>query len=162
MPVLASEVSVSTLPAIAPVHNTPAEMNASGDPDNAIRSMLSEKVMRIVPPATTGATELNVMPNGWHAVVLDWHVGSDTAVTWYPEMGPEAPLAVPVSSVSVVVVTRIPSSEPPKGTPRETPPKVNVIAVAAGMPVSPDNTNLPSANDSRVYPAGAFDTVNDG
>jgi len=66
VPVLMSDLSVSTLLVIDPVHNTPAEMNASGVPDNAIRSLLSEKVMRMVSPAPTGATDVNVIPNGWH------------------------------------------------------------------------------------------------
>jgi len=113
VPVLASEVSVSTFPVMDPVHKTPAEMNASGIPDNAIRVVASEKVMRMVWPAETGATELNVMPNGWQSVALDRHVGSVTAVTWYPEIGPVAPLFDAESSrVSAVVVTRIPPLVP--------------------------------------------------
>lgn len=155
------------MPVMDPVHKTPAEMNASGIPDNAIRSFVSENVMRMVPPAETGATELNVMPNGWQSVALDRHVGSVTAVTWYPEIGPVAPLFDAVeSSVSVVVVTRIPTvvalSSPPNGAPRETPPNVNVIVVAAEIEVIPVKTKRPFVNDSSVYPVGAPDTVNDG
>ncbi len=108
-----SEVSVRTLVAIAPVHKAPPNMNASGTPDKGMLAAALENVMRIVPPGLTVAIELKVMTKGWQAVALDWQVGSETAVTWYPEMGPVAAWAVPVLTVSVVVVTTMPVSEPP-------------------------------------------------
>lgn len=146
-PVLVSEVSVSTLLRMDPVNNAPPNMKASGVPASGMfvpTATSVENVMRIVPPNGTVAKELNVMTKFWQAVALDPQVGNETAVTWYPETGPEEVVA---AVVSAVVVTLMPVSSPPVGVPvKETPLNVRAITVAAGIAVVPVSTKRPFAN----------------
>lgn len=156
-PVLVSEVSVSTLLEMAPVNNAAPIMKASGTPASGIftpeagnKSDLAN-VMSIVPPGATVAKELNVMTKFRQAVALDAQVGNDTAVTWYPEMGPLEPVA---AMVSAVVTTLMPASLPPVAVfPKETPLNVRVITVFAGIAADPSNLKDPlgaSANGVKV------------
>jgi len=158
-PVLGSEISVRTLAVMDPVHKTPPAMNASGIPDNGMFAPALENVMRTLPPAGTVAMELKVMTKGWQALGSDWQVGSETAVTWYPEMGPVAAVA---AVVSMVVVTLRPVSLPPVAAPREMPLKVKVMTVAAATAFDPVSTNFWSENELKVYPEGAPVTANMG
>lgn len=151
-PVLASEVSVSTLLEMRPVNNAVPNMKASGAPASGMLTLEAksevENVMTIVPPAATVAKELNVMTKFWQAVVLDRQVGNETAVTWYPETGPVVPVA---AVASAVVVTLMPTSLPPVGVlVKETPLNVRAITVAAGIAAVPVSTNRPSANALKV------------
>lgn len=88
-------VRVFCAASIAPVMRAEPAMNASGTPAMGI----FVKVMTRVPPeAMVPAVELNPMTKFWH--VLLWHVGMETDVTWYPEMGP---LGEPELTASMLV-----------------------------------------------------------
>lgn len=81
-------------------------------------------------------------------------MGNETAVTWYPEMDPVAP--VPNASTTVVpalVLTVIPVSVPVTAELlRETPENITlkVPAVTAAVPVK---INCVSVNEDTLYPA---------
>ena len=77
-------VSMRVLPVIAEVMRADPIMKASGAPAMGI----FVKVMARVPPAAmVPAVELNPMTMFWQ-VLLTWHEGMATELTWYPEMGP--------------------------------------------------------------------------
>ncbi len=87
------------------------------------------------------------MTKGWQSMALDRQVGKETAVTWYPEIGPVAAEAM---SVSVVVTTLIPLSSPPKAVLfKETPLTVKAMAEPAAIDADPVRTKAPSTKELK-------------
>ena len=83
-PPLTLTVSVRVFREIAPVIKALPIMKASGVPAMGILV----KVIGRVPPGAMGpAVDLNPMTKFWQ-VLLTWHDGMVTELTWYPEMGP--------------------------------------------------------------------------
>lgn len=158
-PVLVAVLRLSTFAAMVPVNSTPPNMNASGTPDNGMEASPAElvKVIGIRVSAATVAVDMNVMTKGWQEfafIRLVSHVGNETAVTWYPEMGPVAP--VPTASrttLPALVTTVIPSSVPSTAAFLRVTPEIITLKVAAFTAAVPVNTNRPSVKDT-LYPVG--------
>ena len=111
-------VSVRVLPEIAEVMRAEPIMKASGAPAMGI---FVKVIGRVPPAAMVPAVELNPMTMVWQ-VLLTWHDGMVTELTWYPEMGPLGP----VPAVSTVVEIEMPVSLPAVAAPRVRPLIVTV------------------------------------
>jgi len=87
------------------------------------------------------------MTKGWQSMALDRQVGKETAVTWYPEIGPVAAVA---GVTSAVVTTEIPKSFPPKATLlKEKPLTVKAMAEPAAIDADPVRTKAPSTTELK-------------